>query len=43
MEHNAKNICKPVITSKEQNFNKQMVKFEILDTFSIIYAHVGQI
>jgi len=29
MEHNAKNICKTVISSKEQNLNKQMVEFGI--------------
>ena len=29
MEHNAKNICKTVISGKELNLNKQMVQFRI--------------
>jgi len=29
MEHNAKNICRTVISSEENNFNKQMVEFRI--------------
>jgi len=29
MEHNAKNICKTIISGEEQNLNKQMVEFRI--------------
>jgi len=29
MEQNAKNICKTVVSGKEQNFNKRMVEFVI--------------
>jgi len=29
MEHNAKNICKTVISGKEQNLNKQQADFRI--------------
>jgi len=29
MEHNAKNICRTVISSKEQKLNKQMAEFRI--------------
>jgi len=29
MEHNAKNICRTIISSKEQNLNEQMVEFRI--------------
>jgi len=29
MEHNVKNICRIVISNKEQNLNKQMVEFRI--------------
>jgi len=35
MEHNAKNICKTVISGKEQNLNKQIAEFEI----SILFQH----
>jgi len=27
MKHNAKNICRTVISGKEQNFNKQKAEF----------------
>jgi len=28
MEHNAKNICRPVISGKEQNLNKKWLNLE---------------
>ena len=35
MEHNAKNICKTVISDKEQNLNKQMAECGI----PILFQH----
>jgi len=29
MDHNAKNICRTVISGEEQNLSKQMVEFRI--------------
>jgi len=29
MEHNARNICRTVISSEEQDLNEQMVEFRI--------------
>jgi len=38
-----KNICRTVISGKEQNVNKQMPEFGIFHTFSILYAYFVQI
>jgi len=36
LEHNAKNICRTVLSGKEQNLNKQMAEFKI----SILFQHL---
>jgi len=43
MEQSAKNICKTVISGKEQNLNKQIAEFWNFHTFSILYVHFSQI
>jgi len=41
MEHNAKNICKTIISDKEHNLNTQMAEFGI-SKLSILYAPFDQ-
>jgi len=39
MEHNAKYICKTVISDKQQNLNTQMAEFGIF----MLYVHFGKV
>jgi len=42
MVHNAKNICRTVVSSEEQKFNKNWLDLE-LPYFFNTYAHFGQV
>jgi len=41
MEHNAKNICKTVISGKEQNLNKKNGRIWKFNAFSILIVPWG--
>jgi len=43
MDHNTKNICRTVISGKEQNLKKQTVEYRISILWAILYVHLGQI